>query len=181
MRPCVPAHGHRQSRAGQVRECTGPAMHQHTYTQRARHTHSPARLPVPVGRHPGHCLLVKAPSAQHCSAQHSTTQRNTTQHSTAQDNTTQNNTAQHNTTQHSTTQHNTTQRNTPQHSITKYNTAQHSRAQCSTSQHSTAQHCSAQHSTAQHNTTQGTEYSPALPMGWVPGAKPRTTGPGHCQ
>ena len=24
-----------------------------------------------------------------------------------------------------------------------------------------------------------TEYSPVVPMGWVPGAKPRTTGPGH--
>ena len=40
-------------------------MQQHTYTQRARHTHSPARLPVPVGRHPGLCLLVTAPSAHH--------------------------------------------------------------------------------------------------------------------
>ena len=27
----------------------------------------------------------------------------------------------------------------------------------------------------------GSEYSPALLTGWVPGAKPRTTGPGHCQ
>ena len=52
MGPCVTAHRRRQSSASQVRECTGPAMQQHTYTQRARHTHSPARLPVPVGRHP---------------------------------------------------------------------------------------------------------------------------------
>ena len=66
----------------------------------------------------------------------------------------QNSTSQHNTTQHNTTQHNTTQHNTTQHNTT-------------------------QHSTTQHNTTP--EYSPALLTGWVPGAKPPTTGPGHCQ
>ena len=53
MRPCVTARRCRQGSVGQVRECTGPAMPQHTYTQRAHNTHSPARLPVPVGRHPG--------------------------------------------------------------------------------------------------------------------------------
>ena len=63
MRHCVTAHRRRQSSTGQVRECTAPAMQPHTYTQRARQTHNPARLPVPVGRHPGHCLLVTAPSA----------------------------------------------------------------------------------------------------------------------
>ena len=52
-RPCVTARRRRQGSVGQVRECTGPAMPQHTYTQRAHNTHSPARLPVPVGRHPG--------------------------------------------------------------------------------------------------------------------------------
>ena len=65
MRPCVTAHRRRQSNAGQVRVCTGPAMQQHTSTQRAHNTHSPTRLPVPVGRHPGLCLLVTAPSAHH--------------------------------------------------------------------------------------------------------------------
>ena len=63
MRPCVTARKRRQGSLGQVRECTGPAMPQHTYTQRAHKTHSPAHLPVPVGRHPGLCLLVTAPSA----------------------------------------------------------------------------------------------------------------------
>ena len=63
MRPCVTARRRRQGSVGQVRECTGPAMPQHTYTQRAHNTHSPARLPVPVGRHPGLCPLVTAPSA----------------------------------------------------------------------------------------------------------------------
>ena len=53
MRPCVTARRRRQGSVGQVRECTGPAMPQHTYTQRAHNTHSPARLPLPVGRHPG--------------------------------------------------------------------------------------------------------------------------------
>ena len=65
MRPCVTARRRRQGSVGQVRECTGPAMPQHTYTQRAHNTHSPARLPVPVGRHPDLCHLVTAPTAQH--------------------------------------------------------------------------------------------------------------------
>ena len=70
MRPCVTARRRRQGSVGQVRECTGPAMPQHTYTQRAHNTHSPARLPVPVGRHPGLCLLVTAPSAHHATPWH---------------------------------------------------------------------------------------------------------------
>ena len=89
----------------------------------------PSRLPVPVGRHPGHCLVVTAPSAQHNTTQHNTTQHNTTQH-----NTTQHNTTQHNTTQHSTTQHNTTQHNTTQHNTTQHNTTQHKTAQRNTTQ-----------------------------------------------
>ena len=68
MRPCVTARRRQQGTVGQVRECTGPAMPQHTYTQRAHNTHSPARLPLPVGRHPGLCLLVTAPSAPHGTA-----------------------------------------------------------------------------------------------------------------
>ena len=92
MRPCVTARRRRQGSVGQVRECTGPAMPQHTYTQRAHNTHSPARLPVPVGRHPGLCLLVTAPLAQHNTTQRNTAQHNTTQHNTAQQNRTQHNT-----------------------------------------------------------------------------------------
>ena len=80
-----------------------PPLTTHLHTVRALDT-QPSRLHVPVGRHPGHCLLVTAPSAQHNTTQHNTTQHNTTQH-----NTTQHNTTQHNTTQHNTTQHNTTQ------------------------------------------------------------------------
>ena len=72
MRPCVTARRRRQGSVGQVRECTGLAMPQHTYTQRAHNTHSPARLPVPVGRHPGLCLLVTAPSAHHTTPHHTT-------------------------------------------------------------------------------------------------------------
>ena len=72
MRPSATARRRRQGSVGQVRECTGPAMQQHTYTQRAHNTHSPARLPVPVGRHPGLCHLVTAPSAQHNTTQHNT-------------------------------------------------------------------------------------------------------------
>ena len=106
---------------------------------------------------------------------------NTTQHNTTQHNTTQHNTTQHNTTQHNTTQHNTTQHNTTQHNTTQINTTQHNTTQHNTTQHNTTQHNTTQHNTTQHNTTQHTEYSPALLTGRVPGAKPPTTGPGHCQ
>ena len=82
MRPCVTARRRRQGSVGQVRECTGPAMPQHTYTQRAHNTHSPARLPVPVGRHPGLCLLVTAPSAHHTTPHPTTPHHPTPQHPT---------------------------------------------------------------------------------------------------
>ena len=80
-------------------------------------------------------------------------------------------TARH-TTQQSTVQHSTTQHSTSQH------TAQHSAAQRSTAQQSTVQaqysttHNTAQHTRAKHKTEQQTEYSPALPMCWVPRSKP---------
>ena len=102
MRPCVTARRRRQGSVGQVRECTGPAMPQHTYTQRAHNTHSPARLPVPVGRHPGLCLLVTAPSAHH------TTPHHTTPHHTTPHHTTPHHTTPHHTTPHHTTPHHTT-------------------------------------------------------------------------
>ena len=82
MRPCVTARRRRQGSVGQVRECTGPAMPQHTYTQRAHNTHSPARLPLPVGRHPGLCLLVTAPSAHHTTPHHTTPHHTTPHHTT---------------------------------------------------------------------------------------------------
>ena len=102
MRPCVTARRRRQGSVGQVRECTGPAMPQHTYTQRAHNTHSPARLPVPVGRHPGLCLLVTAPSAHHTTPHH-TTPHHTTPHHTTPHHTTQHTT--HDTQHHTTTTH----------------------------------------------------------------------------
>ena len=49
-----------------------PPINKHTNTRCAHNTHSPARLPLPVGRHPGLCLLVTAPSAQHNTTQHNT-------------------------------------------------------------------------------------------------------------
>ena len=81
MRPCVAAHRRRHGSVGQVRECTGPAMQQHTYTQRAHDTHSPARLPLPVGRHPG--LLPfgnRALGKPHHATPHHTTSHHTTPH-----------------------------------------------------------------------------------------------------
>ena len=85
MRPSVTARRRRQGSVGQVREYTGPAMPQHTYTQRAHNTHSPARLPVPVGRHPGLCHLVIAPSAHTHTHIHTRTHTHTHTHTQLQD------------------------------------------------------------------------------------------------
>ena len=41
-----------------------PPISTHLHIGRALYT-QPSRVPVPVGRHPGHCLLVTAPSAHH--------------------------------------------------------------------------------------------------------------------
>ena len=106
-----------------------PTHHQRQQRRMTTTQHSTSRLPVPVGRHPGHYLLVTAPSAQHNTTQHNTTQHNTTQHNTTQHNTTQHNTTQHNTTQRNATQHNTTQHNTTQHNTTQHNTTQHNTTQ----------------------------------------------------
>ena len=127
-RPCVTARRRRQGSVGQVRECTGPAMPQHTYTQRAHNTHSPARLPVPVGRHPGLCHLVIAPSAHHTTPHHTASCHSTAQHSTAE---------------HSTAEHSTAEQSTAQQSTAQQSTAHQSRAQHSRAQHSTAQHITA--------------------------------------
>ena len=173
MRPRVTAHMRRQGSVGQVRECAGPAMEPHTYTQRAHNRHIPARLPLPLGRHPGHCLLVTAPSAQHNTTQHNTTQHNTPQHNTTQHNTTQHNTSQHNTTQHNTTQHNTTQHNTTnttQHNTTQHNTTQHNTTQHNRTLHNTTQHNTTQHNTTQHNTTQHNKTHRAYSCRAEPGA-----------
>ena len=54
------------------------AQEPHTYTQRAHNTHSPARLPLPLGRHPG--LLPFGNSA--FSTPHHSTPHHTTSHHT---------------------------------------------------------------------------------------------------
>ena len=124
MRPCVTARRRQQGSVGQVRECTGPAMPQHTYTQGAHNTHSPARLPVPVGRHPGLCLLVTAPEGnrQRPRARHSKQRQQTSkrqQHSTQQHNTGRSNAAHHSIQGHSTPQHTATQNKTRQQTTTR--------------------------------------------------------------
>ena len=152
MRPCVTARRRRQGRVGQVRECTGPAMPQHTYAQHAHNTHSPARLPLPVGRHPGLCPLVTVPSAQSGTAQHRVPRRSTPANGATHDNTAQRhraeqstqqgaaargNAAQHHTTreaQQDTAQHDTTRRtpnNTTQQAATQQHKSQTKAAQLS--------------------------------------------------
>ena len=116
MRPCVTARRRRQGSVGQARKCTGPAMQQHTYTQRAHNTHSPARLPVAVGRHPGLCLLVIAPSAHHTTPLH--------------------------TTPHHTTPHHTIPHHTTRHDMTPLHTSRdHNRPQSCTALHHTHASC----------------------------------------
>ena len=73
------------------------------------------------------------------------------------------------TTPHHTTPHHTTPHHTTPHHTTPHHTTPH---------HTTPHHTTPHHTTP-HHTTPHPEYSPALPMGWVPGAKPPTTGPGH--
>ena len=104
MRPCVTARRRRQGSVGQVRECTGLAMPQHTYTQRAHNTHSPARLPVPVGRHPGLLPFGNSASAHY----NYTTRRKATKDNNKRCRTTSQNKKHHNPTNNHTTPHNTT-------------------------------------------------------------------------
>ena len=130
MRPCVTARRRRQSSVGQVREYTGPAMPQHTYTQRAHNTHSPARLPVLLGRHPGLCHLVIAPSAHH-----STTQRGAAQHSA---------------TRHATARHTTARRGTARHGTAEQGAAQQSGKHRGSARQSRAPHSTAHQSRVQH-------------------------------
>ena len=147
MRPCVTARGRRQGSVGQVRECTGPAMPQHTYTQRAHNTHSPARLPLPVGRHPG--LLPFGNSA--FGTPHHTTPHHTTPHHTTPHHTTPHHTTPHHTTPHHTTPHHTTPHHTTPHHTTPHDTTPHT-PHSITQQNTT--HNTAQQSTTQHNSTQ---------------------------
>ena len=126
MRPCVTARRRRQGSVGQVRECTGPAMPQHTYTQRAHNTHSPARLPVPVGRHPG--LLPFGNSAfgtPHHTTPHHTTPHHTTPHHTTPHHTTPHHITPHHATSHHTTPHHTTPQHTTPHHTTPHHTTPH--------------------------------------------------------
>ena len=79
------------------------AQEPHTYTQRAHNTHSPARLPLPLGRHPG--LLPFGNSA--FGTPHHTRPHRTAPHRTAPHRTAPHRTAPHHTTPHHTTPHHT--------------------------------------------------------------------------
>ena len=162
MRPCVTARRRRQGSVGQVRECTGPAMPQHTYTQRAHNTHSPARLPVPVGRHPG--LLPFGNSA--FGTPHHTTPHHTTPHHTPH--TTHHTTPHHITPCHA-TPHHISHHTTPHHTTTQSNghkNLEHS------SQYISLSDClfytRAQEITTQFVAVRPTNGLRAVPMGLVP-------------
>ena len=120
-RPCETARRRRQGSVGQVRECTGPAMPQHTYAQRAHNTHSPARLPVPVGRHPG--LLPFGNSA--FGTPHHTTPHHTTPHHTTPHHTTPHLTSPHLTSPHLTSPHLTSPHLTSPHLTSPHLTSPH--------------------------------------------------------
>ena len=110
-RPCVTGNRRRQSNTGQVRlakcDCALVQLCNNTLAHSAHLDTQPSRLPVPVGRHPGHCLLVTAPSA-HRTAPHRTTPHHTTPHHTAPHRTAPHRTTPHHTAPHHTTPHHTT-------------------------------------------------------------------------
>ena len=97
-----------------------PPITPHLHTTRVLDT-QPSRLPVPVGRHPGHCLLVTAPSAHHTTPHHTT--NHTTPHHTTPHHTPHHTT--HHTTPHHTTPHHTTPHHTTPHHTTPHHTMPH--------------------------------------------------------
>ena len=144
MRPCVTARRRRQGSVGQVRECTSPAMPQHTYTQRAHNTHSPARLPVPVGRHPGLC---------HITPHHITSHHITSHHITSHPITSHHFTSLHFTSLHITSHAITSHQITSQH-ITAHRIRSHRiRSHHITSHHITSHHITSHHITSRHVTS----------------------------
>ena len=56
-------HRRRQSSTGLVQTVQWSRLYNNTLAPGAHLDTQPSRLPIPVGRHPGHCLLVRAPSA----------------------------------------------------------------------------------------------------------------------
>ena len=116
------------------------AQEPHTRTRRAHNTHSPARLPLPLGRHPG--LLPFGNSAFDTTPHHNTP-HHTTPHHTTPHHTTPHHTTPHHTTPHRTTPHHTTPHHTTPHHTTPHHTTPH---------HTTPHHTIAPHSTAQHST-----------------------------
>ena len=86
---------------------------------------------------------------------------------------------------HYTTLYNITRHYKPRHCSTVHCTAalHYTALHCTTLHHTTPHHTTPHHTTPHHTTPHHTtphpEYSPALLTGWVPGAKPPTTGPGH--
>ena len=87
-------------------------------------------------------------------------------------------TASHHITSHYIASHRIASDHIASHRIASHRIASHHIASHRiTSHHITSHHITSHHITSHHITSP--EYSPALPMGWVPGAQPRTTGPGH--
>ena len=133
MRPCATARRRRQGSVGQVRECTGPAMQQHTYTQCAHNTHSPPVYLYPWVDIPAFCHLVIAPSAHHTTPHHTTPHHTFTNHSHV----TPPPHATHHTSPHHATPHHTTPTMTP-HPTPHYTTPPHC-TPLDTTQHNTLQ------------------------------------------
>ena len=90
-------------------------LHNNTPAHSAHLDTQPSRLPVPVGRHPGHCLLVTAPSAHHTTPRHGTAR-----HGTAQG--TARHGARHGTARHGEERHTVAQCSTPQHGAAPHGT-----------------------------------------------------------
>ena len=115
-----------------------PCRGLHTYAQRAHNTHSPARLSVPVGRHPAPLPFGNSAfgtphrSAPPCNAPRQGTPR----HNTPQHDATQRGTARHSATQHGATWRDPAGRNATQHGPARHRTAKNGRTQHGAPQHS---------------------------------------------
>ena len=121
----------------------------HTLTHGARAIHTvralytqPSCLPVPVGRHPGHCLLVTAPSAHPITSHHITSHHITSHHITS-----------HHITSHHITSHHITSHHITSHHITSHHITSHHITSDHTTPHHTTPHRTAPHRIAPRHVT----------------------------
>ena len=142
-----------------------PPITTHLHTARALHT-QPSRLPVPVGRYPGHCILVTAPSAHHIASHHIVSHHITAQHIASHRITS------HHIVSYRIASHRIASRHSTQHSTAQHSTAQHITSHHITSHHITSHHITSHHITSHHITSNPHSAPPSLPPSlWFSGRR----------